>query len=47
MADQDTEYIRYKCSDCGWIFSEDSEVLEPECPECYSNDVTAIERTRY
>ena len=40
--DHDKVYIRYKCSDCCWLFSEDEEIDELECPECGSHDVTAI-----
>ena len=44
MGDNAVWFVKYKCGDCGHIFTEDCIVDEPECPECGSRDVTSIER---
>ena len=39
------DIYEYNCNDCGHIWDEEDEgfTIEPECPQCYSFDVSRTE----
>lgn len=39
--------IKVICNDCGYIWDQEDEAKEVECPICKSEEITHLDMTRY